>query len=130
MARTRRVELATRGASKLPAAPCGIVDGVASSDSPVIGGTSPLAAAGAAVGGSFDDPELEDSVRVVLESVEAELYRAVMSADPGRAEGARHLVDAGGKRFRPLLVALAAQSAEPTAPAVAQAAVVIELTHL
>jgi heptaprenyl diphosphate synthase len=103
---------------------------VAGSDSGTLGGTSPLAAAGAAVGVTFDDPVLEESVRVVLEAVEAELYRAVMSADPVLAEVARHLVEAGGKRFRPLLVALAAQFGEPTDPNVAKAAVVIELTHL
>jgi heptaprenyl diphosphate synthase len=46
------------------------------------------------------------------------------------AETSRHLVEAGGKRFRPLLVLLAAQLGDPSAPGVVPAAVVVELTHL
>ena len=65
-----------------------------------------------------------------LEAVEGELREAVLAADPVLAEVARHLVDAGGKRFRPLLVALAAQFGDPTGREVARAAVVVELTHL
>ena len=49
---------------------------------------------------------------------------------PFVAETSRHLVDAGGKRFRPLLVLLAAQFGDPAAPGVLPAAVVVELTHL
>ena len=52
------------------------------------------------------------------------------SADPLVTEAARHLVEAGGKRFRPLLVALGAQFGDPTGPQVVPAAVVVELTHL
>ena len=37
---------------------------------------------------------------------------------------------AGGKRFRPLLVMLAAQFGDPYAPGIVPAAVVVELTHL
>jgi len=43
---------------------------------------------------------------------------------------ARHLVEAGGKRFRPLLVLLASQFGDPAADGVVPAAVVVELTHL
>jgi len=43
---------------------------------------------------------------------------------------ARHLVEAGGKRFRPLLVLLASQFGNPDSPGVIPAAVVVELTHL
>lgn len=43
---------------------------------------------------------------------------------------ARHLVEAGGKRFRPLMVLLAAQFGDPTAKGVIPSAVVVELTHL
>jgi heptaprenyl diphosphate synthase len=81
-------------------------------------------------GVEFADPALEASVGAVLRGVEAELRSRVASADPLVSEAARHLVDAGGKRFRPLLVALAAQFGDPAAPQVVPAAVVIELTHL
>src|SRR5262249_59582591 len=37
---------------------------------------------------------------------------------------------AGGKRFRPLLVALAAEFGDPRSPEVTKASIVIELTHL
>ena len=45
-------------------------------------------------------------------------------------EAARHLLDAGGKRFRPLLVLLAAEFGDPDADGVVPAALVVELTHL
>jgi geranylgeranyl pyrophosphate synthase len=92
--------------------------------------TSSLAAAGASVGITFDDPALEESIRACMESVESSLREAVFSADPVLGEVAGHLVHAGGKRFRPLLVALTAQFGDPTAVEVAKAAVVVELTHL
>jgi heptaprenyl diphosphate synthase len=83
-----------------------------------------------ALGLQLADPCVEASVLGLLESVETELRAAVVSADPLVAEAARHLVVAGGKRFRPLLVALAAQFGDPTNPLVVPAAVVMELTHL
>jgi heptaprenyl diphosphate synthase len=46
------------------------------------------------------------------------------------AEAAVHLVEAGGKRFRPLLTLLAAQFGDPHLPQVIDAAAVVELTHL
>ncbi|HEX5540050.1 MAG TPA: polyprenyl synthetase family protein [Micromonospora sp.] len=76
------------------------------------------------------DPAVEASVTASLALVEAELRSCVESADPFVTEAARHLVEAGGKRFRPLLVALGAQFGDPAAPKVARAAVVMELTHL
>ncbi len=82
------------------------------------------------LGIDFVDAEVEASVARVLVKVEAELLTNVTSADPLVAEAARHLVDAGGKRFRPLLVALGAQFGDPTAAQVVPAAVVMELTHL
>ncbi|HQR26267.1 MAG TPA: polyprenyl synthetase family protein [Nocardioides sp.] len=46
-------------------------------------------------------------------------------------EAASHLLSAGGKRFRPLLVLLAAEAgSHPDAPEVITAACVVELTHL
>ena len=50
-------------------------------------------------------------------AVEDELRASVASADPFVTEAARHLVEAGGKRFRPLLVALGAQFGDPTGAA-------------
>src|ERR1035438_6243378 len=45
-------------------------------------------------------------------------------------EASRHLIAAGGKRFRAMLVLLAARFGDPADPRVIQAAVAIELTHL
>jgi len=109
---------------------CGIVVNVVSSSPPGAGGAAPLIAPNTTVGITFADPALEQAVRATLERVEVRLYEAVASADPLLNEAARHLVDAGGKRFRPLLVALAAQFGDPEAPEVVAAAVVVELTHL
>ncbi|MEU4677552.1 polyprenyl synthetase family protein [Micromonospora sp. NPDC023737] len=83
-----------------------------------------------ALGLYLADPRLEESVLAVLEAVEVELRASVASADPFVTEAARHLVEAGGKRFRPLLVALGAQFGDPCAAPVVPAAVVMELTHL
>lgn len=82
------------------------------------------------LGVSFDDPTLEERVRLGVEAVERRLAEAVDSPDPFVAEAAAHLVNAGGKRFRPLLVVLAAQLGDPDHPDVVPSAVVVELTHL
>ncbi len=76
------------------------------------------------------DPALAFAVRQGLEAVEDRLREVVVSAHPMLAESARHLAEAGGKRFRPLLALLAAHLGEPDAPGVVDAAVVVELTHL
>jgi heptaprenyl diphosphate synthase len=76
------------------------------------------------------DPALTADVHAGLAAVEAMLRESVKSDYPFVTEASRHLVDAGGKRFRPLLVLLAAQFADPGAPGVVPAAVAIELTHL
>jgi len=76
------------------------------------------------------DPVLEAQLASSLASVEQLLADTVKSADPFVSEVARHLVEAGGKRFRPLLVLLAAHFGDPEAPGVVPAAVVVELTHL
>jgi heptaprenyl diphosphate synthase len=85
---------------------------------------------GGALGVEFDDPELEDSVRRGLDDVEAALRVAVSSEDEFVAGAARYLVDAGGKRFRPLVAVLAAHFGDPAAAGVTTSAVVCELTHL
>jgi heptaprenyl diphosphate synthase len=76
------------------------------------------------------DPAVDASVTSTLAAVEEALRANVASADPLVAEAARHLADAGGKRFRPLLVALGAQFGDPQAPEIIAAANVVELTHL
>ncbi|HVE63083.1 MAG TPA: polyprenyl synthetase family protein [Mycobacteriales bacterium] len=78
----------------------------------------------------FDDPELEGAVRRGLDAVETLLRTTVTSDYPLLTETSRHLVDAGGKRFRPLLAILASQLGDPAAPGVVPSAVVVELTHL
>jgi heptaprenyl diphosphate synthase len=85
---------------------------------------------GTSIGIDFADPGLEAGVGTILASVEAELRQTVASADPLVGAAARHLVDAGGKRFRPLLVALAAHFGDPWGAEVVKAAIVVELTHL
>jgi len=52
------------------------------------------------------------------------------SSDDLFTEASRHSIAAGGKRFRALLVLLAAQFGDPKDPRVLQAALAIELTHL
>ncbi len=75
-------------------------------------------------------PVLDKSVGARLELVERALHAAVGTDEPVVSEAARHLLDAGGKRFRPLLTLVAAQLGDPDAPGVVPAALVIELTHL
>ena len=65
-----------------------------------------------------------------LAAVEKLLRASVESEDAFVTEASKHLIEAGGKRFRTLLVLLAAQFGDPTAPGVVPGAVVIELTHL
>lgn len=86
--------------------------------------------AGSVLGLGVLDPDLEASLVAGMASVEVALRDAVRSDYPFVTEASRHLVEAGGKRFRPLLVLLAAQFGDPQAPGVVPAAVVVELTHL
>nr|WP_122819215.1 polyprenyl synthetase family protein [Nocardioides pantholopis] len=77
------------------------------------------------------DPALEARLRERLAVVEKALYGHVQSRFPYVTEAASHLLDAGGKRFRPLLVLLAAEAGEhPAAEEVVTAACVVEVTHL
>jgi heptaprenyl diphosphate synthase len=79
---------------------------------------------------SVRDQALEADVLAGLAAVEEGLIEATKSDVPFITEAAQHLVRAGGKRFRPLLVMLGAQFGDPHAPGVVPAAVVVELTHL
>jgi heptaprenyl diphosphate synthase len=78
----------------------------------------------------FPDGALEAEVVDNLGLVEAELLAVGHPGDELLTEASRHLVAAGGKRFRAMLVLLAAQFGDPADPRVIQAAVAIELTHL
>jgi heptaprenyl diphosphate synthase len=84
----------------------------------------------AAVGIEFADAQLEASVRATLHTVEAALSASVRTEDPLVCDAAGYLVDAGGKRFRPLVTTLAAHFGDATRIEVIPAAVVVELTHL
>ncbi|QKW08526.1 polyprenyl synthetase family protein [Streptomyces sp. NA04227] len=79
---------------------------------------------------SVRDQALEADVQGRLTAVEEGLLEATKSEIPFITEAAQHLVRAGGKRFRPLLVMLAAQFGDPNEPGVVPSAVVVELTHL
>jgi heptaprenyl diphosphate synthase len=76
------------------------------------------------------DPELEERVRGRLAQVEAALSGAAGSEIPLVSEAARYLLAAGGKRFRPLLVMLAANFGDPDDDRLVPGGVAIELTHL
>ncbi|MFT4263653.1 MAG: polyprenyl synthetase family protein [Nocardioides sp.] len=77
------------------------------------------------------DPELEARLRARLALVEKALSGHVQSRAAFITEAASHLLDAGGKRFRPLLVLLAAETGDRAdSDDVLTAACVVELTHL
>jgi heptaprenyl diphosphate synthase len=76
------------------------------------------------------DEALERSVRARLAAVETGLADCVRSEHPFITEAAQHVMRAGGKRFRPMLVLLAAEFGEPHRPGVYESALVVELTHL
>ena len=77
-----------------------------------------------------EDPELGPSISMSLAKVEKVLREAIAHSDPLADATSRHLVEAGGKRIRPLLALLAANLGNPHCNEVVQAAVVVELTHL
>ncbi|MDH6217662.1 polyprenyl synthetase family protein [Streptomyces pseudovenezuelae] len=79
---------------------------------------------------SVRDQALEADVQAGMAAVEEGLLEATKSEVPFITEAAQHLVRAGGKRFRPLLVMLAAQFGDRYAPGIVPSAVVVELTHL
>jgi heptaprenyl diphosphate synthase len=76
------------------------------------------------------DKALESSLLADMARVE-ELMRSHIKGDyPLVIETSRHLVEAGGKRLRPLLTLLAAQFGDPSNYDIIKAAVCCELTHL
>ncbi|MEU6750768.1 polyprenyl synthetase family protein [Spirillospora sp. NPDC046719] len=76
------------------------------------------------------DSALAADARERLAAVEELLLESVRGEDPLLTQASKHLVEAGGKRFRPMLVLLASHFGDPAAPGVVPAAVVVELTHL
>jgi heptaprenyl diphosphate synthase len=78
----------------------------------------------------FPDSALEAVVRDDLSRVEESLAATAHPDDELLTEASRHSIAAGGKRFRAMLVLLAAQFGDPKDPRVIDAAVAIELTHL
>jgi heptaprenyl diphosphate synthase len=78
----------------------------------------------------FPDSALEAEVRDYLGRVEESLAATAHPDDELLTEVSRHSIAAGGKRFRAMLVLLAAQFGAPEDPRVIEAAVAIELTHL
>ncbi|MFC7456582.1 polyprenyl synthetase family protein [Brachybacterium sp. GCM10030267] len=76
------------------------------------------------------DEQLASRVAERLASVESELRESVATSDDIARWTARHLMDAGGKRVRPMLVLLAASLGDIDRDGVLDAAVLVELTHL
>lgn len=76
------------------------------------------------------DAGLEARLSARMDEVEKALHDHVESEAPFVTEAARHLMEAGGKRFRPLLCFLAAETADGASDDVLTAACVVELTHL
>jgi heptaprenyl diphosphate synthase len=76
------------------------------------------------------DPALEQVLLASMAEVEVLLRDSIEGKYPLVIETSRHLVDAGGKRLRPLLTLIASQFGNPKAKGIIEAAVVCELTHL
>jgi heptaprenyl diphosphate synthase len=77
------------------------------------------------------DEVFEAGVRAQLELIEAALLKAAEADSDMVTEAAQHIIAAGGKRFRPLLVVLASYlGPHAAADDVVKAAVVVELTHV
>jgi heptaprenyl diphosphate synthase len=65
-----------------------------------------------------------------LAAVEDKLHAQVASSHAFVDEAARYLITAGGKRFRPLMVALTGHLGDATRPELVDAGVIVELVHL
>jgi heptaprenyl diphosphate synthase len=77
------------------------------------------------------DPALAEAVADGLKRVEDLLHREVQGEYQFVIETALHLIDAGGKRFRPLFTLIAAQvGPHPERDEVITSAAVVELIHL
>ena len=75
-------------------------------------------------------PALEADLAKRMLDVEALLRLQIEGKYPLVIETSRHLVEAGGKRLRPLLTLITSHYGDPTAHGIIEAAVVCELTHV
>lgn len=99
--------------------------------SPQVPDASPGSASPAELALPIVDAALADRLRDRMAAVEEALFGHASSRAPYVTEAARHLLAAGGKRFRPLLVLLAAEAGpRPDADEVLTAACVVEITHV
>ena len=76
------------------------------------------------------DPALRDRIVAGMVAVEERLEHEIRSEADFITEACRHLLHAGGKRFRPMLVLLASEVGDGITEDVLTAACVVELTHL
>jgi heptaprenyl diphosphate synthase len=81
-------------------------------------------------GVDLTDAMLSADVAAGLKQVEDGLRSAARAQHQVLTDASAHLIEAGGKRLRPLLVLLTAQFGNPRDERIVPAAVAIELTHL
>ncbi|HUS61467.1 MAG TPA: polyprenyl synthetase family protein [Acidimicrobiales bacterium] len=82
------------------------------------------------LGVAFADDALEERVSRGVDLVEEHLAQVIDSDEQFITEAAAHLLNAGGKRFRPMLVMVCAEFGDPNHPDVVPAGTAVELTHL
>jgi heptaprenyl diphosphate synthase len=91
-------------------------------------------AAAASTTASSVDAEFDAVVGAQMERIESELLTAVEADNEVLSEAAKHIIEAGGKRFRPHLVVLGSKFGprqdEETHGLVTTGAIVVELTHV
>ncbi|MEZ5087075.1 MAG: polyprenyl synthetase family protein [Tessaracoccus sp.] len=75
---------------------------------------------------------MSERIDALLETFEVQLLEAAQADSEFVTDAARHIIAAGGKRFRPMLVFVAAESAERECDRtdLLRAAMVMELTHV
>jgi heptaprenyl diphosphate synthase len=81
-------------------------------------------------GVDLPDEALAAEIAAGLEQVEDGLREAARAEHEVLTQASAHLLEAGGKRLRPMLVLLAAQFGDPSDKRIIPAAVAVELTHL
>jgi heptaprenyl diphosphate synthase len=79
---------------------------------------------------SFTDEAFAEQMREALDAVEERLLKAVDTDQPLLRQSGSHLINAGGKRFRPMLTLTCSHLGDPTRPGILEASVALELTHL